>query len=246
VETDEQNQRLSRIRTRWSMILEARDADGDAAVAANRELLLRYYGAVYRYLLGMLRDAAAAEELAQEFAVRFLRGDFRVADPGRGRFRDFLKTAVRRQAIDHWRRQGKQPPALEPEALGQLADDPADAESERVFLEGWRDELLARAWEGLAEAEVRTGQPYHRVLRWKVEEPRTRSAEIAGRLGVAGGKPVSAEAARQILHRARERFARLLVEEVARSLATADPAALEQELIELRLLDYCKSALASG
>src|SRR5262249_5246214 len=223
----------------------ARDADGDAAVAANRELLLRYYGAVYRYLLGMLRDATAAEELAQDFAVRFLRGDFHQADPGRGRFRDFLKTAVRRQAIDHWRRQGKAPPVLPADHLLPLADEPGDAEADRVFLEGWRDELLSRAWEGLAAAEGETGQPFHRVLRWKVEEPRTRSAEIAERLK-GTGKPVSAAAVRQVLHRARERFARLLVEEVARSLATTEPAALEQELIELRLLDYCKSALRPG
>jgi hypothetical protein len=47
-----------------------------------------YHRAVHRYLLGALRDEDAAEELFQEFALRFVRGDFRWADRGRGRFRD--------------------------------------------------------------------------------------------------------------------------------------------------------------
>ena len=63
-------------------------------------LVLRYGGAVHRYLLASLRDVDAADELAQEFALRFLRGDFKNADPGKGRFRDFLKRAVYRLMVD--------------------------------------------------------------------------------------------------------------------------------------------------
>src|SRR5262245_58725273 len=96
---------LSRMKTQWTALFEAHRPGGDAATRARCALLLRYHAAAYRYLLGTLRDAAAAEELAQDFAVRFLRGDFKQADPQRGRFRDFLKTSLRRLAIDHWERQ---------------------------------------------------------------------------------------------------------------------------------------------
>jgi DNA-directed RNA polymerase specialized sigma24 family protein len=44
--------------------------------------------------MGAVRNPDTAGDLAQEFALRFLRGAFRHADPGRGRFRDYMKTAL--------------------------------------------------------------------------------------------------------------------------------------------------------
>src|SRR5262245_63341462 len=79
--------RLSRIETTWTLVFQAHQGQEPDALARQR-LLLRYRGAIYRYLLGALRDPDAAEELAQEFAVRFLQGGFRRADPQQGRFRD--------------------------------------------------------------------------------------------------------------------------------------------------------------
>src|SRR5262245_18556900 len=87
----ESAQRLSSISTLWSLVEKAHQ-ETIAAAIAQRALLQRYCGAVYRYLLGALLDEAAAEDLFQDFALRFLRGDFRRADPGKGRFRDYLKT----------------------------------------------------------------------------------------------------------------------------------------------------------
>src|SRR5581483_5349203 len=98
-----EDDRLSQIATRWSLLLEARGG-GDASRAARGELLLRYHAPVYRYLRGLVRDEAAAEELCQEFALRFLRGDFRHADPARGRFRDYLRVALRHLAAERARR----------------------------------------------------------------------------------------------------------------------------------------------
>src|SRR5437763_1715956 len=107
MDSDGLNERLSRIKTRWTELLQAHGDEGNRAAETRRQLLLRYHGAVYRYLLGALRDADQAEELAQDFAVRFLRGDFKRADPQRGRFRDFLKTALRNLLKNHWKAQAK-------------------------------------------------------------------------------------------------------------------------------------------
>ncbi|HEV3262422.1 MAG TPA: sigma factor, partial [Gemmataceae bacterium] len=101
----EQEHRLSRISTRWSMVLQAHQGQNPAVTAAQQALLQRYLRAIYRYLLGALRDADAAEELCQEFAFRVVRGDFKRADPGRGRFRDYVKTAVYHLIVDHQKRQ---------------------------------------------------------------------------------------------------------------------------------------------
>jgi RNA polymerase sigma-70 factor (ECF subfamily) len=237
----ESDDRLSRIQTQWTALL--RGGAAPDAAAAQRELLLRYYGAAYRYLLGTVRDPAAAEDLTQEFAVRFLRGDFRRADPGRGRFRDFLKSALRHLAIDHWRRRGKEPAPLPPGAVAEAAA-PAEVEAlDGRFVEKWREELLAQAWEALRAVQEGTGQPFHTALRSKAEAPGLSAADLAARLGGDRGRAYSEVAVRKLLQRARGRFAELLVEEVARSLPGCSPAELEQELIDLDLLGYCKSAL---
>ena len=46
-----------------------------------------------------------------------------------------------------------------------------------------------------------------------------------------------------MLHRSRDAFADLLLDEVINSLADGSLDAAEQELIELDLLEYCKPAL---
>jgi RNA polymerase sigma-70 factor (ECF subfamily) len=50
-------------------------------------------------------------------------------------------------------------------------------------------------------------------------------------------------AVRQALHRARDRFADLLLEEIRHSLTEPTPDRLEEELLDLGLLDYCRPAL---
>jgi RNA polymerase sigma factor (sigma-70 family) len=210
--------------------------------AARQCLLERYGGAVHRYLLGALRDADAADELAQEFALRFLRGDFRRANPDRGRFRDFVKTAVFRLVVHHQRRRHKQPLALR-SGMPEPAAGPVPDASEEAFVRSWRDELLARAWTALQQVEGQTGQPCYTVLRFRADHPDLSSAQIAQELGRQLGKSLSTVAVRQLLHRAREKFGDLLLDEILQSLAQPTAQQLEQELIDLNLLDYCKPAL---
>src|SRR5262245_50273843 len=106
--------RIDEISTRWTMLFQAH-TPGDAAQAARQALVQRYRGAVYRYRLGAVRDEGVAKELAQEFAVRFLHGDFRRADPERGRFRDYLKTALIHLVNDHKKDRRQQPGPLPPD-----------------------------------------------------------------------------------------------------------------------------------
>jgi RNA polymerase sigma-70 factor (ECF subfamily) len=67
---------------------------------------------------------------------------------------------------------------------------------------------------------------------------------MAEQLGARLGRPVTSAGGRQTLHRARAKFADLLVAEVARSLETSAPDRIEQELLDLDLLRYCKPALS--
>ena len=54
MEPTDLTQRLTSIKTHWTSLFRAHDGEGSAAVGARQQLLLRYYGAVYRYLLGMV------------------------------------------------------------------------------------------------------------------------------------------------------------------------------------------------
>ena len=74
MDAPELNDRLSRISTQWTMILRAHGGPGDGPDAARAELMQRYCGAVYRYLLGVVHDPAvftavmALDNFAQAFA----------------------------------------------------------------------------------------------------------------------------------------------------------------------------------
>ncbi|TWT88694.1 RNA polymerase sigma factor [Pseudobythopirellula maris] len=242
--------RLSRIETLWTVVRQAHEetgAEGDTSsrAAARRAILDRYGGAVRRYALAVLRDAEGADEVYQEFALKFVRGDFGSADPQRGRFRAFVKTTVYRLVIDQCRlrqrnarRAGPMPEGFEP-AAAPCEEEDHDA----MLVRSWRDELLGKAWERLELLEAESGKPHHTVLRCRVEHPDLRSPELAVEFTQLLGKDVKAGAARVLLHRAREAFAELLLEEVAHSLDAPDRNAIEEELIALDLLGYCKPIL---
>ena len=236
---------LSQIQTLWSVV-DLAHGDNTAMASAQQKMLDRYGGAVRRYALAALRDEDAADEVFQEFALKFVRGDFRAADPGRGRFRAFVKTVVYRLIVDYQRRRKKlgregqmHSNLAEPGELASASGQDTDA----LFQASWRDELLARCWGKLAEYECKSGKPYHTVLRYRVEHPEARSPELADGLSKSLGKPINAGAVRVLLHRSRDAFADLLLEEVTNSLADGSLDAAEQELIELDLLAYCKPAL---
>lgn len=231
---------LGGINTLWTAVQVARRS-GTEALDARRSLLERYSGGVRRYLLGAVRDSDAAEELFQEFAVLFLRGGLTGADRGRGRFRDYVKGVLFHLIADFHNKAKRQPIALD-SGVFEPAVDP-DSEREQEFLISWRDDLLARAWVALQEAENASGQPFFTVLRFRADNPEASSQEMAERLSPLLGKEVTAAGIRQTLHRARDRFADQLLDEIAHAISDPTLESLEEELTELGLLEHCHPAL---
>jgi RNA polymerase sigma factor (sigma-70 family) len=234
--------RLSLIPTLWSLVYRAHHGPGEAANLARQQLLERYGGAVYRYLRKVLREPDAADEVFQEFALQLLHGDLRGADPQRGRFRNYVKGTLFHLIADYRQQQRKWPEPL-PDDGAALVAHLEEVESDRQFVESWCDELLARAWAALAEVEARTGQPFHAVLRFRADHPEMRSPQLATQLATRLGRPFTAAGVRQVLHRAREKFADLLLDEVTHSPENPTAEQCVQELVELGLLDYCQPAL---
>lgn len=240
VEHEVPDVRLSRISTQWTIVFQAHQGSPEEVASAQAELMNRYSGAVHRYLLGSLRDVHAAEELDQEFALRFIRGDFHRADPSRGRFRDFVRKALRNLMIDYQRRRKHIPHALGDDTPEPA--DPASADFENDFKASWRQELMSRAWSGLKALEAK-GKPYHAVLQERVKQPTMPSHQLAKILTERLGRPVDDGWVRQCLLRARARFVDILVDEVAASLPEPTLDACEEELADLDLLHYCAPAI---
>jgi len=239
------NDHLSEIQTLWSVVQRAHVGEADAIRTAQEQLLGTYGGAIRRYLLGAFRSEDAADEVFQEFSLRFLRGDFRGVTPDRGRFRSFLKTCLYHLIVDHQRRQKRAANRAAGDAgeLAVAAIESNDSAADQAFLQSWREELLARAWRRLEEDERETGKPYHSVLQAKAKHPELSSTDLASVVSDALQREITSANVRVLLHRARELFAECLLRAVTDSLSDSRREQVEEELIELQLLEYCRAAL---
>lgn len=238
--------RLSQISTLWTQLARTQDRDADPDRAELAALIDRYHPAAYSYLRALTGREDEAADLFQEFALKFVRGDFRRASAARGRFRDYLKSTLANLAKRHAGKVARAP-AAGGDDLPEVADsDPSLHESDEVFLAGWRKTLLDRAWDGLRAAEAESGTPYHTALRARSEFPDESSVALAARLTerLRPAAPFTDAGVRKLLQRGREMLVDLVVAETARSIPTDDRDRLEQELIVLGLHGYCKPALA--
>jgi RNA polymerase sigma-70 factor (ECF subfamily) len=234
---------LSQIHTLWTLVTRASGDQKSLVGDAQKVLIERYGSAIRRYLLGALRDPDAADDVYQEFAYRFVHGDLRGANPDRGRFRDFVKGVLFHLIANYHKRRQRQPQLLSPDVHEPAVEPPSVNDEDKAFLASWRDELLARSWVALEEFQRQNGQPYYTVLHFRAQHPDLPSARMAEELSPMVGKPLTAAGVRKILERARDKFADLLLEEIAQALEDPSPEQLEQELIDLGLLEYCLPAL---
>lgn len=225
--------------TRWSLIARAND-DGESVAAAKAldELCGIYWPAVYALYRADGMQPDAARDLTQGLFTHLLeRRDFGRADPERGRFRAFLRTAAQ-----HWASNARRA-----ERAGKRGGDvrtftvDTDGEEERrsleplerldaaaIFERRWAQAVIEQALAELEQEERSAGRdalwPY---LRPALEgTPQERSwAELAAELATTEG------ALRVAAHRLRQRFRARLEAEVRDTLA--DPEAHGEELEEL-------------
>jgi hypothetical protein len=161
------------------------------------------------------------------------------------RSRDYVKRAVQNLIKDHYRR--KRPTiSLDANTPEPAADDGGMADFDAQFIESWRKDLLERAWKSLEELQSSSGQPYHTVLRSKVDNPDLPSPELAGKLSASLKRPISAGALRQALGRSRRKFVGYVITEVCASLDHPTEEDLEEELIDLNLIHYCRPFMKHG
>ena len=238
IQSEKSAARLSQIKTNWSQLFAATRPSGEATTEAQRQLLLNYSGAMYRYLVGAVRNEDTASDLAQDFAVRFLRGDFRAVTPEKGRFRDFLKRTLRNLVNDHFRKHKTEQNRLQTAAKNEALVSETTAET---FDQDWVIEILRRTWEALKQHQQDSSTAYYAVLRARAESPEMNSRQLCEVLAVELSHQTVNEAwIRQNLSRARRLFATLLRAEVAGTLKDSRPEIVDEELMALGLLKYCQ------
>jgi DNA-directed RNA polymerase specialized sigma24 family protein len=225
---------IDEISTRWPMI-------HDPA-----QFVLRYAPAIEAYLTALVRDADKVEEIRQDFLVRVLQKGIVPQTDLKGRFRHYLKAAVRNAAISHLRR--KAPGQASPEALAQLPAAEEEPALEREWLERWRACVLDRVWEALDLHERKTPDNHAcTVLRVYVDHHVTEDSEsMARRVAERLKKPMRPEAFRKQVSRARPLFAKFLVQEVIQTIEDPSPERIEEELSELGLLNDVMPYLPEG
>ncbi len=199
--------------------------------------LKRYQVAILGYLGVYLRDADAVSDVWDKFVDKWLDGKLRGYDPNRS-FRLYLKEILRNDVYSYWGSKGKE------KKQGQVRldtnyeqEDQLDRTASEAFDRNLSDEILEDALEALGP-----GHPNHQVLTF------FKDAAIAGNakpsyddLSSALGK--SAEATRQIVHRARKEYATKIIEQVIQLIKSRDLNLIRETLIDLKLLPYCQKAL---
>ncbi len=203
------------------------------------QLVLRYRRAIRSYLGALLRNDEDADDVAQKFLEKMLKGAFDNVRPERGRFRDYLKKSVRNEALAFLKKKGREVPiGLEPAAdtLGPSVDD--------RWNEDWRKTVLDGAWKALdAYQNQRPDNHFTSLLRMISEQPEADSETLADRLAEVSGQRLQASAVRKQISRARRKFAQLVVEEVKLTLQGPTPDEVEEELVEVGLMPYLRDYL---
>jgi RNA polymerase sigma-70 factor (ECF subfamily) len=226
--------RLDQISTEWSLLHDS------------GRFVRRYTPAIRKYLNALIKNRHDAEDVLQDFLLRVLtHGLLRLSREG-GRFRDYLKVAVRHAALNHLQRRAAPKPGATP-LLHLPTADPPELAADQEWVVHWRESLLDRAWLDLKRHQLQTpGNLAYTVLRLAVRYPEKDSKALATRASALTGRPLRAEAFRKQLSRARRLFAQFIVSEVALTLDRGTPEQVEEELCELGLLGYVRDFLPPG
>jgi hypothetical protein len=201
--------------------------------------VLRYAAAIRRYVGAMVRDDEQAAELSQDVVVRLMRGDFAGADPSKGRFRDLLKVAIRNMVRNHWEKSTRD---RRSEANLDLVADDAAAEQDREFTAAWRRSVLNHTWSRIDEEDRKAGAGKSNnamdVLRLRIDHPDASSVELTELLSARWKTEIKPDHCRQLLSRARKRFAAVLIDEIRSGLDDESDDRLQEELASLELLEW--------
>ena len=91
--------------THWSVVLAAKDKSSPESAAALEALCSTYWFPLYAFVRRQGHSPSDAQDLTQEFFARLLAKEYlQAADREKGRFRTFLRVALKRFLANEWDR----------------------------------------------------------------------------------------------------------------------------------------------
>jgi RNA polymerase sigma-70 factor (ECF subfamily) len=224
--------------THWSVVLAAGQGDSPQSAAALEQLCRTYWYPLYVYVRRQGYSVEDSEDLLLGFFARFLEKHYvEDVDQAKGRFRSFLVGALKHYLANEWdkakrvRRGGRvEFLSLEGEAAEtRYWEEPAsDLTPERLYEQRWACALLERVMERLQHDFDASGKgpPFEALKCFLQGEGRSVSyAELAAQHGSSEG------ALKMRVQRLRQRYQRLLREEIGHTVAR--PEEVEDELRHL-------------
>jgi RNA polymerase sigma-70 factor (ECF subfamily) len=221
--------------TRWGRVVEAAGGDSPEAGQALAELCRAYWYPIYAFVRRRGHGPDDALDLTQDFFARLLeRNVLASADPGRGRFRTFLRAVCsdylsNRSDRDHAEKRGGGRPVFSidaPEAEGRYVLEPSHERTPEWFFErDWALTLLGIVLDRLRREyqEASRAAEFEELRVILTDGPRSVPyATIAGRLGTSEGAVAVA------VHRLRRRYGELLRAEIEATVD--DPAEVDDEV----------------
>ncbi|MEM7784556.1 MAG: hypothetical protein AAF623_14500 [Planctomycetota bacterium] len=236
--TNEDDARLSLIQTQWTLMGKAH---GDApSQQARSQLLIRYYGPITKYVIAILRNNGVknsqldemAIEFCNRFSLKFLEGAFHSATPEKGKFRSYVKTAIKHEIWKYLKESR--------ELGGTLPSEVAEFMVPEEDLDGdWRKSLLEQGLVRLQEEFPR----YYAFLKLRQEMPEASAQLLADQYHSDTGEKVSKANVRKLIERARKKFSWFIFEDVCSSIEDPNREKVTIELQTLRLTKYCQAVL---
>lgn len=224
--------------TQWTVVLRAARPDSPEAAAALATLCRTYWYPLYAFVRRQGCSPHDAQDLTQEFFARLLEKNFlaQVA-PEKGRFRSFLRAAMKHFLANEWakartQKRGGDRTLLPLDAVGaeqRYGGEPVDLDSaDRIYERRWALTLLDHVVGALRADYAGTGRSalFEALKPCLAGDPDALPyAEIATTLGASPG------AIKVAAHRLRQRYTKLLRDTVANTVD--DPADVDSELRHL-------------
>jgi len=221
--------------THWSVVLRAGQPESGIAQAALEELCRGYWYPIYSFLRRRGCSPEDAQDLTQEFFSRLLanRGLASV-DPAKGRFRSFLLVSLKNLLANEWNRAQAQKRgggatlfSLDEKTAEERyrLEPPDNATPETIVERRWAETLLERVLLRVrAEWNERDKQRRFDALKTFLTDRRgeTSVAEAAAQLGT------TVPALRSVIHKLREIYRRVFLEEIAQTVDS--PEEVEEEV----------------
>lgn len=212
--------------TRWTIVLKAKESDQSEGREALEQLCQSYWQPLYAFVRRKGYDSQQAADLTQGFFTHVL--EKRVLEksaPDRGRFRSFLLACIRNFLNNEFHRENA---AKRGGDQTQFSLDISKAESsfellskepspELVFDKQWANSLISRVHQQLDESTKQRTDLHETLKSFLTREPAEGEYET-----IAQDFGMTVVAIRVAVFRLRERFRKLLRQEVSETLQEGD------------------------